>query len=679
MTTRPAAPAGSTPVAARRRTAWAALLLLGLVIAAYAPVLRNGFVWDDDSSLTENAFIHAPDGLRRFWFTTQTPDYWPVTATTLWLEWRVWGARAAGYHASNVLLHAGSALLLWSVLRRLRIPGAYFAALLFAVHPVNVESVAWIAQRKNLLGMLGFLASIRCFLETGIAAAPEPRSPVGAGRWYGLSLAAFVLAMLCKGSVAPLPLVLLGLIAWHRRPTRRDLLRLAPFFVTALVLAGVDAWFQTHGTGEVIRRAGAAERLLGAGAAVWFYLGKALVPAHLLFVYPQWVIHAGDPLWWVPLLAALAFTAVLARGGPRTRAALFAWGYFCVMLVPVLGFSDVYFMRFSLVADHYQYLALIGVAAFAGAAGRGWADRTTLPRLARTAAAGLVCLLAALTWRQCRNYRDAETLFRATLRGNPGAWLAATNLGAILVGAGRPAEAEGYLEQALRLNPDLPQAELDLGTVLRATGRRDEALAHFEAGLRLSPDSPGAHYDVGVGLADRRRWPEAAAQFAEAVRRRSDYPEAENALGNALRQLRRVPEALPHLRRALELRPDFPEAENNLGIALAQSGRLDEAIGHLERAARPGAGYLEAENNLGIALAQAGRLPEAIGHFEEMVRLRPGDVQFRFNLGNALAQVGRLPEAAAQYAAALRLNPAFSPARDMLARLAAAGVPPPPP
>jgi len=657
-------------VTAKSVSGWgAALLLVGLVLAAYAPVWHNGFIWDDDSSVTQNQFIHAPDGLHSFWLTTRTPDYWPVTASVLWLEWRLWGLNPAGYHAVSLGLHALAALLLWAVLRRLRMPGAYFAALLFAVHPVNVESVAWIAQRKNLLGMVFFLLSILAFLRTG---PEEPQPRAGAGRWYGLSLLAFLLAMLSKGSVAPLPLVLLGVIAWRRRPTAGDLGRLLPFFTIAAVLAGVDAWFQTHGTGEVIRQASMVDRLLGAAAVAWFYLGKALVPVRLLFVYPQWQIRAADPRWWLPLAAAAVLTAILWKGRSRARPALFAWGYFGVMLLPVMGFSDVYFMRFSLVADHYQYLALVGVAALAGAAWGRWAGRSKAgPPLA--AAAGLICLLGGLTWRQSRNFRDTETLFRATLQGNPGAWLADTNLGAILADKGNPQEAIGYLQEALRLHPDLPQAELDLGTALRALGRRDEAMVHYEAGLRLSPESPGAHYDVGVGLVDVRRLPEALAQFGEALRLRADYPEAENALGNALRREGRVSDALPHFEQALRLKPDFAEAENNLGIALAQSGRLPEAIPHLERATQLGPAYVEGENNLAIVLAQSGRLPEAVGHFEKMVRLRPDNVQFRFNLGNALAQLGRLPEAAAQYAEILRLNPAFTPARQMLDRLAAAG------
>src|ERR1035438_4852059 len=231
-TARPAPNPTDAHASGKRRLLLGVLLLAGLTVLAYVPALAGGFIWDDDTFLTRSPFIKAADGLRRLWLTTQAPDYWPLTSTTLWVEWRIWGMRAGGYHATNVLMHIGEALLLWTILKRLKIPGAYLAALIFALHPVNVESVAWITQRKNLVAMLFFLLSILCFLETDPGApAPRPRS----GRWYGLSLLAFVLALLGKGSVAPLPFVLLGIIWWHRRPGVGDWIRITPFFAVAAI------------------------------------------------------------------------------------------------------------------------------------------------------------------------------------------------------------------------------------------------------------------------------------------------------------------------------------------------------------------------------------------------------------------------------------------------------------
>ena len=462
------APTSPSIVPASRR--WLlALLLIGATAIAYLPTLRNGFVWDDDTSLTQNPFVQGGEGLRQFWLTTQTPDYWPVTSTTFWAEWRLWGLNPAGYHATNLSLHLIAALLLWSVLRRLRVPGAYLAALLFALHPVNVESVAWITQRKNLMAMLFFLLSVDCFL----------RAEEGRRAAYGLSLLAFTLGLLSKGSVAVLPLVLCGIVVYRRRIGPRDLARLAPFFLVAGIFTWVDIWFQGHhlGAAETIRSAGFIERLLGAGAVVWFYLSKALVPLHLVFVYPAWHIAPGNFLWWLPLLGALGLTALLWRMG--WRAALFAWGYFCLALLPVMGFTDVYFMKFSLVADHYQHLALIGVTALAGA---GWAEwRRRTPGALPVAAAALVAgVLAVLTWRQCLRYRDAETLFEVTLRENPDSPMVHNNLGVILAGGRRLPDALAPVPGGPAPRSRLCRRRAEPGPDLAREGRPAEAIPHYE-------------------------------------------------------------------------------------------------------------------------------------------------------------------------------------------------------
>ena len=327
-------------------------------------------------------------------------------------------------------------------------PGAFEAAFLFAVHPVNVQSVAWIVERKNLLALLFYLLSILAFLRTGFVLPPAPdrsRQPWSPW-WYAASLAAYVLAMLCKGSVALLPLVLVGLVAARRTLVRADAARLAPFFAVGVFLAGVNVWFQGLHLGEAIRQAGWLERLLGAGAVVWFYLGKALLPLHLAFVYPQWRIRPGDPRWWLPSIAAILLTAWLARSARRRwrRAALLAWGYFCVSLVPVMGFSDVYFMKYSLVGDHYQHLALLGVTTFAGWA---WAEWRAAAPVRIAAAALAIGALGILTWRQCRLYRDAETLFSATIERNPGSWMARNNRGIIFAASGRLDAAIGDFQE----------------------------------------------------------------------------------------------------------------------------------------------------------------------------------------------------------------------------------------
>ena len=349
-----------------QRLALGAVLIVLLTTAVYWPALSGGFLIDDDKLISDNSLVRSSDGLLRIWATTQAMDYWPLTNTSFWLEWRLWGFNPTGYHVTNLLLHIAAAFLIWAILRKLAIPGEFLAALLFAVHPVNVESVAWISQRKNMLAMFFFLLSILWWLRA--TEAPTRR-------WYWLSLLAFTLAMLSKGSVAVLPVVLLLIVWWQkRRVDKSDLLRTVPFFVVAIVLTLVNVWFQKHGLDVVVRDVNFGQRLAGAGAVVWFYLAKALAPIDLVFVYPQWQIDAAQLLWWMPLVAALLVTVMLLLGRNPARPLLSAWLLFCVALLPVLGFTDVGFMQYSLVADHYQHIAIIAVVALVAAAWCAWQE-----------------------------------------------------------------------------------------------------------------------------------------------------------------------------------------------------------------------------------------------------------------------------------------------------------------
>ncbi len=319
----------------RRRQILLAVALVALTLLAYLPAMRGGFIWNDDTFLTGNPLIKSWDGLRRFWFTADPPDYFPLTSTSLWLEWRLWGMNPAGYHVVNVLLHALSAMLLWRVLKRLKAPGAWLAGLIFAVHPVNVESVAWITERKNTLAMALFMASLLAYLKFDEDDAP---------RAYALALGLFLLALLAKTSVIMLPAVLL-LCAWWRRGRirRRDILRAIPFAALSGALALVTAWYQYHRAiaAEVVRTDGFLARTAGAGWAAWFYLYKALLPAKLCFVYPRWAL-AVSFLSFLPDLLLLALLVLLWRNRRGWgRPLLFGLGYFLVSLAPVAGFLNI--------------------------------------------------------------------------------------------------------------------------------------------------------------------------------------------------------------------------------------------------------------------------------------------------------------------------------------------------
>ena len=648
----------------RSRVTGAALIML-LTVLAYLPALRGGFVWDDAPFVWDNPLIKSADGLYQFWFTAAAQDYFPLTSTSLWLEWRLWGGNPFGYHVVNILLHALSAVLVWRVLVRLKIPLAWLAAAVFALHPVNVESVAWITERKNTLAMFFYAWALLWFLKF---------EDDGRRRWYWLAVGMFVLALLSKTAVAPLPAVLLGIAWWRRgRVDRRDVLHAIPFFAVAALLSGVTIWFQTYRAiaEQVVRRVSFGSRLAGAGWAVWFYLWKAVLPLNLTFIYPQWRIDATKVLSWLP---AALMVGVLAAGWHFRR----SWGrgllsglvYFILMLLPVLGFINISFMRYSLVADRWQYFSIMGtillalaglnhlLEVFFSVKGRGFIQQTF--------GAVLLAVLGILTWRQCGIYADDETLWRDTVTKNSGACLAHNNLGVVLGKQDRIQEAFAQWKQALRLDPDFYEAYFNLGAALAQAGRNDDAIGYYEQALRIRPDFYEAHFNLGVALEQAGRNNDAIGHYEQALRLKPDYAEARDNLGNALRAVGRVTEAVEQYEQVLRINPDLPEAHYNLGIALEQLGKNNDAIEHYEQALQINPDFSEAHFNLGVALEQADRSNDAIGHYEQAVRLKPDYFEAQNNLGLALVQQGKLEEAIQHYEQAVRLKPDSGEANDNL-------------
>ena len=540
-----------------------ALLFLA-VFAAYAPALRGGFLWDDDGHVTRPD-LRSLHGLGRIWFEVgATQQYYPVLHSAFWIEHRLWGDAPVGYHLVNVLLHAAAACLFALVLRRLAVPGAWLAGAIFALHPVCVESVAWISEQKNTLSLVCYLLAALIYLRwrEGEGAGPPARR-----RWlYGGATAFFLLALLSKSVTATLPAALLVVQWWKhgKLSWRKDVLPLLPWLAAAGAAGLFTAWVERRyiGAQGSAFDLGPLERCLLAGRVAWFYLGKLLWPSNLIFIYPHWTLRAGDPRQWIPLLAALAAALVLARlarhpggeAGACRRGPLAALLLFVGSLFPALGFFNVYPFLFSYVADHFQYLASLGVLALAAAGGRRAfaAVPSGVSVLAGTAVLGL---LGSLTWRQCRIYRDSPTLYRATIARNPDAWLAQFNLGDALLQEGRLAEAMAYYREAVRARPDYIEARNNLGGVLARLGRVPEAIAQFEAGLRFRPGDAKLHYNLANALADAGRLPEAVGEYQRALQLRPGYAGAHYHLGLALRALGRRPEAESQLREAARLAP----------------------------------------------------------------------------------------------------------------------------
>jgi tetratricopeptide (TPR) repeat protein len=602
------------------------LLLVAVILMAYQPVWHAGFIWDDDEFLTDKPVIKSvdfksADCLYRVWFTTSLPDYYPMTASMLWLEWRLWANNPLGYHLANVLLHALSAILLWRVLQRLNLPGALLAASLFALHPVNVESVAWISEGKNTLCMFFYLGTLLFWLKF---------EDSGRRRWYGLALAGFALALFSKSAVAPWPVVLLGIAWWRRgRLEWKDVRRAAPFFVMAAAVCWVTVWFHYHRAigNEVIRTDGFWSRLAGAGWAVWFYLYKAVLPLNLAFVYPRWQINARNMLSYIPLvLLAAAFVLCWRWRRGWGRGLFFGLAYFVVMLLPVLGFLNIYFMRYSLVADHWQYFAIIGPIALAAAIIRR-----------PVVAAALLLALGALTWKQCGMYAKVETLWQTTLRLNPNCWMAHGNLGDRFAQLGRIDEAIAQYQQALEMKPDLEEARRNLGVSFSKLGRMDEAISEYKKALEIQPDDVETHVNLGNIYCQLGQMDEAILHYRKALEIQPDNAEAHVDLGNSFLQLGRMNEAIPQYQKALEIKPRFAEAENNLGACLYHQGRMDEAIAHYQKAVGIKPDYANARLNLGKALQKKESFGEAIAQFQKALQLEPADPAIQSSLAWLLA------------------------------------------
>jgi tetratricopeptide (TPR) repeat protein len=654
-----------------------ALVLAVVTFVAYQPTWHAGFIWDDDHYVTENRALRSLDGLGRIWVQPGTTvQYYPLVFTAFWAEYHLWKLQPLGYHLVNVLLHSVNAVLLWRLLRRLGVPNSWWAAAIFALHPVSVESVAWVTERKNVLSALFYFLAVLAYLRF--------RPLNGCGRGSGMQLAAyplalmlFLCALLSKTVTCSLPAVLMLLVWWKTgRVERRDVLRLAPLFVLGVASGFMTIWMETHHVGASGAEWGLSfvQRCLVAGRALWFYAGKLFWPCHFTFIYPRWEMDAS--VAW-PYLFPVAASAVLIAlwllrsrigRGPLVAALCFAG-----TLVPALGFFDVFPFRYSFVADHFQYLACIGLISLAVSTSTAICERAGQwsRDLGKLAAAIVLLILGVSTWRQARIYQNSETLWRDTLAKNPQCWMAHHNLGVELLESGKLAEAEEHCKQSLQINPKNAEAHNTLGSVLSKGGRVSNAKGEFEQALRIRPDYYMAHNNLGNALVRLGKATDAIAHYQQALKTNPKSAEVHYGLANALLALGKATEAIGQYEQALQIKPDYAKAHNNLANVLLQAANVQEAIGHYEQALRIYPGYAEAHNNLGVALLRLGRPQEAMRHYEQALRIQPDYAEAHNNLANVLLQAGNVQEAIGHYEQAVRLQPDFADAYNNLAWLLA--------
>jgi len=551
------------------------LLLAAGTIIAYQPAWRAGFIWDDDVYVTNNPLLSAPDGLKRIWFSMHShSQYCPLVITTFRFECMLWGLNSVGYHVVNILLHSANALLVWAVLRRLALPGAWLAAAIFALHPVQVESVAWITERKNVLSLFFYLLALLAWVEF-----VEER-PNRLWRFYVLALIFYALALFSKTTACTLPAALL-LVLWLKGKTmnRFRLARIVPFIALGVGLGLVSVWWERH-LGNYLKDVGQSfsglERLLIATRALWFYAVELVWPTKLTFSYPRWEINSRDPLQYVWLIGCVAVALLLwRRRNALGRGPVAALVFFVAALSPLLGFIPVYTFRYSFVADHYQYVASVGPLALAATCittALGLVEKGK-PFLKPFLCGTLLLVLGALTWRQSAMYADVETLWRTTIERNPDSYLAHNNFGNVLFRKGQVNEAIAHYQKALAILPDYSEAHYNFGMALIQNGRVDEAIAHFEKAAETRPDSQGvqamAHNNLGDLLSQRGQADEAIAHFQKAIQIDPRLASAHAGLGDLLLRKGRAAEAVAHYQTAMEIQPADARILNNLAWVLA--------------------------------------------------------------------------------------------------------------
>jgi tetratricopeptide (TPR) repeat protein len=691
-------------------------LLALATLAVFLPVVRQGFVnYDDSDYVTENA--HVQSGLKWdnvVWaFKTGHASNWhPVTWLSHMLDAQVFGRKAGPQHLVSVGFHIANTLLLFLLLRRMT--GALWrsalVAALFALHPLHVESVAWVSERKDVLSAWFFLLTLWAYVRyaeigslksqiqrlksegTPRSAVPSstfevqrstfdvrpfsPESPpeLPSSIFYLLALVFFALGLMSKPMLVTMPFVLLLLDYWPLRrlslpplhgpttPPLRLVWEKLPFFALAALSSVITFIVQRKG-GAVSTSLSVSARVANALVSYVRYIGKTFWPKNLSVLYP----HPGHwPAWQVVVSACLlldVFVAVVLVARKRPYLAV-GWLWFCGTLVPVIGLVQV---GVQSMADRYTYVPLIGLFIMLA-----WGIDELIPMRpwrGRGLAIGAALLLAScafLTERQIRFWRDSEALFRHAVRVTRDNYLAYNNLGFYLSGQGQSAEAMENYRLSLKINPAYEDALNNLGYALAGQKKYSEAIPLYEAALRIRPNHAEVHNNLGNALSETGKIDDAIQHYLFVLQQKPDHADAHNNLGIALAMKGKLDEAIPHFREAIRCKPSYASAHSNLGNALAAQHKLEEAIKEYQESLRLKPDDAQAHNNLGNALAEQGKLEEAVGHYGEALRLNADNPEAHFNLALALIRQGKREEASAHLSEALRLKPDYTEAQAQL-------------
>lgn len=650
---------------------WAGVIVL-VTLTIYSPAIRGSFIWDDDRHVELNRNLHDAEGLANIWTkfglrNGGTPQYYPVTHTTFWLEYQLSGATPNNidptiFHVTNVILHAGGAILLWFILRELAVPGAWVIAAIFAFHPIETESVAWISERKNVLSGALFFGAIYAYLRSGFAMLRDDQLQPAKRDWnlWGASLILFVLALLSKSVACSMPAVMLVLIWWKRgRITMRDVVPLIPFFVLGVAMSAVTAYVERE---QVIKTAAGvigpewslspAQRILIAGRAVWFYAFKLVFPAKLTFIYPKWTVDPAQPAQWVcPIAAIVALLMLFLLRKRIGRGAFAAAAIFVGVLVPALGFFDVFPMRYSYVADHFQYLAgpalvALIVAAVARFMPRRAAGETGKANPLPYVISGIVLVvLAAMTLLQSRIYASQLALWRDTTAKNPDSWMVQNNYGVAL------------FTEAMNLPAD---------RTAEASAMLDDAISHFRRAIEIKPDHDRAYLMWGRALDVQNKPAEAMEKIQQAISINPQNVDALTMRGELQRQAKQPDAAAESFRQALVAaeaqRASYSDTTIGLlhqkiaAIALEKND-LATAEKELEAAMKLASNSGRVFNEYGKLMARKGEKARAAEAFARAIQLAPDVMEPHLELALLRLSVGNLAGSRDELRVAMRINP----------------------
>lgn len=624
-----------------------AATLAAIVILLYLPSIHHSFIWDDDYYVTHNTALKDTVGLKKIWISPgTTPQYYPLVFTSFWLEYHLFGLNPAVFHATNIILHAINTVLVWMVLSQLGVPWAWMAAAVFAVHPVNAESVAWISERKNLMSCLFVLLSLWLLIRLYIRTVPGTTEPTKTvkKRWiiYLTALILFAFAMLSKSVTCVMPAVFLIIVWWkENRLTLKKFLSLIPFFATSLVAAVNTIMIEKAHVGAhgFEWDFSFPERLLIAGRALWFYAHKLIFPANIIFVYPRW--HIDISSWWqwlYPVLALLVFATLWALKNRIGKGPFAGVAIFVVALMPALGFINYFPMRFSFVADHFQYMAQIAPIALIISGTHRIAElisHNSLNKATFIACAVVILLLGGRTLAEQEKYENLYTLWTDTLAKNPACWMAHNNLGVLLAKNGIFRQAGAHYLETIRLNPYFAQARQNLAKMRKHVKRLNTADLPYQQMSYTTPHSAWFYDIAGDAMTKLKRYVWAEWFYKKAINKAPGTATGFYKLGNLANHQNKFKKAIKYYRKAIQLQPLHAGAHRALGKIYIRLGKYNDALRHITTALKTDPFSARAYHDLGLVYRHIGKpdmatnaygMALSINHFDSLARAAMSEI-----------------------------------------------------